>query len=53
MNNCKNCKERQIGCHSTCERYKEFCEKNDKLKDMIRKGKEQDSIPERKRKTQY
>lgn len=21
---CKGCEERQIGCHSTCERYKAF-----------------------------
>lgn len=25
---CKDCKERHEGCHSTCEAYKEFNEKN-------------------------
>lgn len=29
---CKDCKDREIGCHSKCERYKEFVEENEKLK---------------------
>lgn len=27
-NSCKNCTKRYIGCHSACEDYKEFVEKN-------------------------
>jgi len=26
---CKDCKERSIGCHSKCEKYKEFKTAND------------------------
>jgi hypothetical protein len=25
---CKDCKERHVGCHAECERYKEFAEEN-------------------------
>ena len=27
-NSCKDCTKRHIGCHSECEEYKEFVEKN-------------------------
>ena len=27
---CKGCQERQVGCHITCERYKEYRAKIDK-----------------------
>ena len=23
-NQCRNCQERQVGCHANCERYSEF-----------------------------
>ena len=29
---CKDCPDRQIGCHSTCEKYIEFKKENDKLR---------------------
>ena len=25
-NPCYKCEDRHVGCHSACERYKEFCE---------------------------
>ena len=28
---CKGCKERQLGCHSTCERYAVYRQYNEKL----------------------
>lgn len=27
-NSCKDCTKRHIGCHSECEEYKQFVEKN-------------------------
>lgn len=30
---CKGCQERQVGCHITCERYKEYRAKIDKEKE--------------------
>lgn len=27
-NPCKDCEERQLGCHSTCERYTRFWQQN-------------------------
>lgn len=27
-NSCKDCTKRYVGCHSTCEDYKQFVEKN-------------------------
>ena len=29
---CKDCKDRQIGCHSKCEKYLEFKKQNDEIK---------------------
>lgn len=29
---CKDCTERTLNCHSTCERYKQFFEENEKRK---------------------
>ena len=37
---CLNCKDRVVGCHSTCEKYKEFFELNEKRKDMLGKDRE-------------
>lgn len=34
---CKDCKERKVGCHSTCEAYKEFQRQNDVTKANRRK----------------
>ena len=41
---CRDCKDREIGCHSTCERYKEFTEVNERRKEEIRKDKEVNNI---------
>lgn len=41
---CLNCKDRVLGCHSTCERYKEFTEINERRKGEIRKDKEVNNI---------
>lgn len=27
---CKDCKERTVGCHATCEKYKQFKAERDK-----------------------
>lgn len=29
---CLNCTDRKLGCHGSCERYKEFQEKNEEIK---------------------
>lgn len=33
---CRGCEDRKIGCHSACERYKEFVSENEKLKRFIK-----------------
>ena len=33
-NGCKDCTDRQIGCHSNCERYKAFREQLDKINEQ-------------------
>lgn len=35
-NTCKDCVERVVGCHSTCEKYKEFIAENERLKQLKR-----------------
>lgn len=35
-NKCKDCTERHVGCHSTCESYKEFVAENERLKQLKR-----------------
>lgn len=34
---CKNCKDRFVGCHSSCEKYKAFKEENEKFKAQVRR----------------
>ena len=29
---CKDCRDRQVGCHAACEKYREFTEANDKYR---------------------
>lgn len=29
---CKGCSERFVGCHSNCEKYKEFTQENDEIR---------------------
>ena len=33
---CKDCPDRHIGCHSTCDRYAEFLRENKEQKDAIK-----------------
>lgn len=37
--NCKNCSDRQVGCHSTCAEYKHYLEANVKYTNTINKRK--------------
>lgn len=30
---CKGCTKRTVGCHSTCEDYKDFCEQQKKIRE--------------------
>lgn len=39
-NCCKNCEKRHSGCHADCEEYNTIKDKNDQIKEMIRKEKE-------------
>lgn len=41
---CKNCKNRVLGCHSTCEKYKEFYELNEQRKAEQDKAREIDLV---------
>lgn len=31
-NDCRGCTDRALKCHATCEKYKAFCEENEKAK---------------------
>lgn len=33
---CKDCKDRKVGCHSECDRYKQFTIENEKLKQYVK-----------------
>jgi len=35
---CKDCKERTVepNCHTTCDKYKQFCERQEKVKEAER-----------------
>lgn len=37
---CRNCKDRKLGCHSECERYKVWQAENEKIKSERRKATE-------------
>ena len=39
-NQCFNCTDRKIGCHSTCESYKQFREYKDALNGKVAKDNE-------------
>lgn len=34
---CKNCEEREVGCHSACERYALYCAVLEDWKETVRK----------------
>lgn len=36
---CKNCNDRKLGCHATCEKYKEYKTKTDEMNRKIRNEK--------------
>lgn len=40
---CKNCDKRYVGCHGSCEEYKEAKKKNDKEREEIRYLKKRES----------
>lgn len=33
---CKDCKDRHLGCHDTCEKYLEFKHENETYKNLVR-----------------
>lgn len=36
---CHKCKEREVGCHSTCEKYAEFRQRLDEINEREREAK--------------
>lgn len=49
---CKDCTDRVIGCHATCEKYIEVIREHEERKQAIAKSKEQDEICSGFRRTQ-
>lgn len=49
-NSCLDCKNRVIGCHSTCYKYKEYKKELEIIKTNIKKSK---LNPRRKRRNNY
>ena len=43
---CKGCTDREVACHSTCERYKNWKIESDKLREKTRKQKLLTRAPE-------
>ena len=41
---CKDCTERTVGCHSTCEGYMEYKIKHSKAKDLLDESRRVDRI---------
>lgn len=39
INSCKDCKDRHVGCHSTCEKYINAKKEYDELQEKIKKSK--------------
>ncbi|MBO5389409.1 MAG: hypothetical protein J6A59_15000 [Lachnospiraceae bacterium] len=37
---CKDCGDREVGCHSTCKKYIDFKKENEKQKELINKEKQ-------------
>lgn len=40
---CKNCEDRMVGCHSTCEKYKAFQQENDANNKIIRENRKKEN----------
>ena len=45
ISSCLDCKERRIGCHQTCEKYKKFKKQLDVIKQNKLKEKEKYTRP--------
>ena len=43
-NPCFQCTDRKVGCHSTCSKYIEYVEENQKRKEAISKSKIADAV---------
>jgi len=41
---CQGCKERYVGCHSTCEEYLEYARQNKEYKEKIKAFDESDRL---------
>lgn len=41
---CKDCKDRQLGCHDKCNKYLGFKIENEKTKNMIRESKREHNL---------
>lgn len=41
---CKDCKDRSVGCHGTCEKYKEYRSNLDDRKETIKKNRSTDAL---------
>lgn len=41
---CKECTDRHIGCHSTCDKYIEWSKENERIRDKIRIEKQQSNV---------
>ena len=39
---CKDCPDRKVGCHSTCEKYLEFRKERDELNETIQKQRDKE-----------
>lgn len=37
VNSCRDCADRKVGCHSTCEKYKQFRAKLDEINEKRHK----------------
>lgn len=44
---CFQCKDREVGCHSKCEKYIEFKKLSDEYNDNMRKSREEQSSYDR------
>ncbi|MBO5389411.1 MAG: hypothetical protein J6A59_15010 [Lachnospiraceae bacterium] len=41
---CKGCTDRYLGCHDKCDKYREFKQYNEELKNKIRQEKQYDGM---------
>lgn len=32
---CKDCEDRTVGCHGSCERYKRYTEEQERIRDLM------------------